>query len=132
MLTPLSVVKLMQHSDIHKDLKVSDICNRFVAPIELSQYVIFVENNELRAFASIGFFSDAVSKAFRAGTHRIQVEDWNSGTNIWIVDVLAPFGHARQITSGARTLLCDIGCKGQKISFRRNYGGRIRYSGALI
>lgn len=132
MLTPLSVVELMQHSKVHNNLNVSDICRRFVAPIKLSQYVIYAEGDNLKAFASIGFFSDAVSEGFTAGTHRIQVEDWNSGTNIWIVDVLAPFGHARQITSGARTLLCDMGCRGQKISFRRNYGGRIRYSGALI
>ena len=132
MLTPLSVVELMQHSKVHDKLNVSDICRRFVAPIKLSQYVIYAEGDELKAFASIGFFSDAVSEGFTAGTHRIKEEDWNSGNNIWLVDVLAPFGHARQITRSVRTLLYGKGYKGHRINFRRNYGGSLRFSGVSL
>jgi cytolysin-activating lysine-acyltransferase len=132
MLTPLSVVKLMQHSDVHKNLGVSDICRRFIPPIELSQYVIYAEGDDLKAFASIGFFSDRVSDGFKAGTHKIQAEDWNSGPNIWLADVIAPFGHARQITRSVRTLLCGKGYKGHRINFRRNYGGSLRFSGVPL
>lgn len=133
MQVPLSaVIQLMEYSDIHRKLSVPDICRRLIAPMELTQFVVCVEDNRLKAFVTVGFFSDSVSKAFRSGTHTIQKEDWNSGSNVWLVDLVAPFGHARQITSGLRTALCGKGYKGCKINFRRNYSGKIRYSGVVI
>ena len=48
------------------------------------------------AYVSWAFLSEEAEETFVA-TQNIAPKDWNSGDNLWIVDVLTPFGGTSKV-----------------------------------
>lgn len=44
------------------------------------------------AFASWAWLSDETQEEFRLGRRLLEPEDWRAGKNLWIVEIIAPFG----------------------------------------
>lgn len=123
----------MERSKIHQNWTVSDLARLIYPPVQLGMVAhVTTSAGKLVGFGTVGLFSDEVSEGFRSGTLKLRFEDWKSGKIPWLVDVVAPFGHARLVTSLVRAKLRDSGYKGQYIHFRRNYGGEIRFSRAML
>lgn len=57
-------------------------------------------------FATWAHLSDEVSREFadRDPSH-LPVGDWNEGANLWIMDFVAPWGHARPLANALNTAL---------------------------
>lgn len=127
-----AVVDLMARSRLHQSYTVLDMQRLVVPPIELRQRSYVVDRGAVVAWGSWAFFNDRVEKGFIDATRKIQSWDWPSPGNIWLVDAIAPYGHARQLTSLIRAKLRETGHQGEYIYFRRTVDGNRRYSKALL
>lgn len=124
---------LMDRSPVHRTWRVHDLLRLIYPPAHLGQVVLVTDKHgRLAGFGTIGFFSDEVAEGYRTGTRSIGHDDWKSGDEPWLVDVVAPNGAARHVTRLVRAKLCEMGYKGRYIHFRRNYGGRLRFSRAML
>ncbi len=70
-------------------------------PIILGQFFMLPDGS---AFATWGFFSAHIAQGWVDRTHRIKAEDWRSGNELWMVDLVAPFGNVRQLIRELRKI----------------------------
>lgn len=54
------------------------------------------------AFFSWAKVSDAVDARIRGGNLRIAPHEWNSGSHLWMVDMVAPFGNLNELLTDIR------------------------------
>lgn len=127
------MLDLTLKSPIHAKWLLEDCYRLFTPPLELGQYVTAQEGSELVGFATYGKLSDEATYAFTHGTRKLQPEDWCSGSTIWLIDCIAPFGHATVVTRLLREHLRAQGHIGEGILYRRKYSdGRVRISRSQI
>lgn len=81
----------------HRKRTLADISGYFEPPIRLNQYRIFRSDNFARAGITWAGLSHDAEKRFAVDHTHLHPEDWNSGTSVWLVDFLSPFGHVDQI-----------------------------------
>ncbi len=71
--------------------------------LRLNQYKIFRSKGFPRAFVTWAGLSPEVELEFAIEQKMIAPETWNGGEEIWIIDLVAPFGHADQIQDMIKT-----------------------------
>ena len=116
------VVLLMNDSGLHENWSANDIFNIIRPPLLLNQYVTHRENGLLVGFGTWAFMDDRSWDDFLSGSRRVEFRDFISGDNAVLVDIIAPKGHGRFITSGIRKSLVKQGYKGKIIRYVRYYG----------
>jgi cytolysin-activating lysine-acyltransferase len=103
------VAWLMSQSPLHKQLFISDLEWLVMTPVLLQQFRLFYDDNKPIGVAFWATASDEVAGMLAAGTTnasrdpgearsatpvRMRPHDWKSGEQLWIVEVIAPFGGA--------------------------------------
>jgi len=87
---------VMMHSPLHRHLFVQDLEWLLVPPIGLRQFRLWRRDNLPVAFAAWALLSDEAEARYRggmeAGTRRLAPADWRSGENVWLIDLVCPFG----------------------------------------
>lgn len=83
---------LMQHSAAHKHLFITDIDWMLVPPVALEQYRLWKRDNLPVAFATWGYLSPDAESRLLTGVRNVTESDWNSGEQLWLMDLIAPFG----------------------------------------
>lgn len=128
------VLDLMTRSARHRTFSVADVERLILPPMLADQAVVLAENGErIVAFGSIGLLTDEAAGGYAEGTRKLQPGDWNAGDQVWLIDAIAPHGHARQLTTAIRSLARERGHAGRHIHFRRTYSdGTSRISKALL
>ncbi len=96
------VTWLMMNSPPHKHLFIADLEWLTAPAIALKQFRIFRKNNTPIAFASWGYLSEEVAGRLSKGGKRLKPADWKSGKELWLIDLIAPFGGQEQIISELR------------------------------
>ena len=43
-------------------------------------------------FSSWALLSDKISEGYKEGTYNLRPNDWNTGDNLWLINVLCPKG----------------------------------------
>lgn len=127
-----AAVALMAASPLHERWIVRDISRLMMPPLHLGQYVCVWDMGRMVALATWASLTDEAAQGYVSGQRRLQPEDWNGGHDLWLIDAIAPWGHARQVTSLVRATLRDRGHKGHKIRFRRNYGDARRFAEVML
>lgn len=127
-----AVVDLMSWSPVHRPWTVADIERLVVPPIQLQQRCFVVDQGALVAWGSWAWLSREAEEGYFDGTRKLQANDWQSGLGLWLVDAIAPFGHARQLTSLIRSTLRSRGKENWYIHFIRTANGKRRFSKALL
>ena len=59
------------------------------------------------------------SENYERGSVHITGQDFVGGNNLWIVEVIMPFGNVRAMLSESRKYLISLYGKGTQIKFRR-------------
>lgn len=128
------VLDIMARSPRHRGYSIADIERLILPPMLTDQCIILAdENANVCAFGSVAFFTEDVAQAYIAQERKIQPGDWNAGESPWLIDAIAPFGHARELTTAIRNLAREHGHAGRHIRFRRTYAdGSSRISKALL
>ncbi|MDD4950696.1 toxin-activating lysine-acyltransferase [Sulfuricurvum sp.] len=79
-------------------------------PIILDQCRLYTRNQIPFAFITWALVSDDVQKRLLSGEPKIAPHEWQSGSNIWLIDVITPFGQTDETLLEATALF-----PGQKV-----------------
>jgi cytolysin-activating lysine-acyltransferase len=86
------VVWLMSHSPAHKNLFISDMDWLVMLPVMHKQFRLFKDGDKPFAFATWALLDEEAEKRVMAGQARLRPTDWRSGSKLWLIDIVAPFG----------------------------------------
>jgi cytolysin-activating lysine-acyltransferase len=96
------LVSLLLCSPMHRRYLVNDIGAVFFPPIHLNQFRIYRSKDRVIGFVTWAFVSEEVERQYLSGSYNMKPQDWNCGERIWIIDFMAPFGHAKSIIHDLR------------------------------
>jgi len=94
-----NVLWLYMQSDSHKHYFVQDLESRALPPIMKDQCKLYLQTKAgglPMAYVSWAYLSEDAEKVYCA-TQKIAPKDWKSGDNLWLIDVLTPFGGNERI-----------------------------------
>jgi cytolysin-activating lysine-acyltransferase len=63
-----------------------------MTPVMLKQFRMFYDKDKPIGVVFWGTVSDDVAARLAEGTSKLRPQDWKSGDNLWVVEVIAPFG----------------------------------------
>ncbi len=107
------VTWLCQHSPLHQRYPVGMFLDRIVASIEINQFRYFENDHGTPiAFCNWAHLSKDLLDQALEGDLAFQRQDWKSGSYFFIPEMIAPFGHCRQVV---RDLRQNIVPKDQKV-----------------
>ena len=118
------ILALMNQSRLHKKWYVEDVFNIILPPFENGQCIIVREENKIVGFGTWAYMSNSSLDDFLNGKRKIGPQDFNSGNNIALVDIIAPYGHGKEIAFKIRHRLVELGHWGKKIKYVRYYQGK--------
>ena len=113
------MVWLMGHSRHHASYKVSDIYRLILPAIANYQYRVWDGENNPQGFMIWAWLTDEASKNYERGSVHITGQDFVGGNNLWIVELVMPFGNAKQMMFEARKHLISLYGKGTILHGRR-------------
>jgi hemolysin-activating ACP:hemolysin acyltransferase len=87
---------LMSLSRYHRHRPLAQIHASLDIPLRLSQYRILRSDDYPRAFFTWAGLDHAAETHFAVDRMPLRKEQWNSGASLWVVDLVAPFGHLDQ------------------------------------
>jgi cytolysin-activating lysine-acyltransferase len=97
------IASLMISSDLHINYRLKDIRDIFMPAVDTNQFRIYHNKNGFPVgFICWAFLSEKIDKLYGEGKYKLKPTDWNSGKNFWIIELIAPFGHGKQIISELR------------------------------
>ena len=91
------IVWLMSQSQVHKSFFISDLEWFVMTPVILKQFRLFYDKDKPIGVVFWGRVSDEVEQRLAQGTSKLRPQDWKSGDNLWVVEVIAPFGGAEEM-----------------------------------
>jgi len=91
------VTSLLMCSDLHRKYLVNDIAAVFLLPIDLDQFRIYKVKDDPIALVTWAYLTEETEKKYLTGNYSLRREDWRAGDRIWLIDLLAPFGHLKQV-----------------------------------
>ena len=83
---------LMTQSPRHKSVRLSDLEWLLMPAILLRQFRMFYQGDRPVGVALWALADDLVAKRIDANDRRLTAVEWKSGTNMRIIDIVAPFG----------------------------------------
>lgn len=81
---------------------VSELEWRVLPALALQQAKLYFREEAPVAFASWARLSDTAAARYQRAPHQLAPEDWRSGSQVWLVDVLAPFGNGQEVLKDLR------------------------------
>ena len=97
------ITSLMLASNLHKKYLIDDIGAMFLPAIHLNQFRIYKnKTGDPIAIVTWAYLSDEIESEFKTGQRNLSLQDWQSGNNGWVIDFIAPFGHAKQVIKDLR------------------------------
>jgi cytolysin-activating lysine-acyltransferase len=90
---------LMTQSPRHKAILIGDLEWLLMPAILLRQFRIFYKGEQPVGVALWALVDDLVARRIDAGETRLAAVEWKSGSNMRIIDVIAPFGGEAEMRS---------------------------------
>ena len=85
-------VWLMTKSVPHRHWEIGMVDDLLLEPIRQKQFKLYMKEHVPQAFVSWAMMSDESEEFFIQSLSTLRQKDWSSGDNLWIMDILAPFG----------------------------------------
>jgi cytolysin-activating lysine-acyltransferase len=112
---------LAMRSDHHRRMSVATLREAIEPPILLGQYHVFRFDGIPRGLFTWGLLGPQAEERLVSG-EGLAAEDWRSGPNLWIVDLMSPY---RGLASGmVRWIMTPGNLVQRRFHFRRLSGGR--------
>lgn len=93
---------LYARDSMRKHMFVGDIDWALLPPIVLDQCRLYTKDKLPYAFVTWALVNDMVDQRLRGGVPKIAPHEWQSGPHIWLIDVVAPFGHTDEVIEDLR------------------------------
>jgi cytolysin-activating lysine-acyltransferase len=100
---------LMTQSPRHKAILLGDLEWLLMPPILLRQFRIFYQGEQPVGVALWALVDDLVAKRIDAGDKRLAAVEWKSGSNMRIVEIVAPFGGEAEMREQTRKIIRSNG-----------------------
>lgn len=78
---------------------INDIEWRVLPTVSLGQCKLYMKGKAPLAYVSWAMVNDEVEQRFLAGHMKLAPSEWSSGDNIWLIDVVSPFGGVKEIVA---------------------------------
>ncbi|WP_320174768.1 toxin-activating lysine-acyltransferase [Maridesulfovibrio sp.] len=91
------VTALMMDSPVHEYFFLSDMKWLVVPPVRLRQFRIFRKDGMPFAYVCWASVNEQTEARLKAGHVKLRPDEWNNGDNLWLVDLVAPFGGAEEV-----------------------------------
>ena len=97
------IVWLMTQSPVHKQLFIGDLEWFCMPAILLEQFRIFYGPQSPAAVALWASVSDDTQARLMAGGYKLRPDEWKNGDNLWLIELVAPFGAQDEIITDLKT-----------------------------
>ncbi len=87
------IVWLMQNSPLHRQVLIAELEWMVIQPMMLNQYRIHRKEKKPVGVVFWAKVDDEVHERLKQGAFKLRPNEWQSGENYWIIDVLAPLGN---------------------------------------
>ncbi|MCK6393946.1 toxin-activating lysine-acyltransferase [Zoogloea sp.] len=87
---------LMLQRSATRNILLSELEWRILPAMVLDQVRLHMQKEAPIAFITWAKLSASAAERYREPPHHLAPSDWKSGENIWIIDVVAPFGGAAE------------------------------------
>lgn len=92
-------------------------------PIRLRQIqFLFSDEGRPLGFATWAYVTSETAHRLRSGAAPT-IEDWNDGDQLWMMDVVAPYGHVRELSAKVR---CRLSFRDGSFYYSDARNGRLR------
>ena len=109
------ILLLSQYSPLHQRYLISEWQQRIMPSFELNQFCYYEdEHGRPIAFCNSAFVSEQIRDELLSGVREISPSDWRSGQQIYIPEMIAPFGHGREVVNDLRRRVF-LPWQGQKV-----------------
>ncbi len=98
-----AIVQLMMYSPLHRQYTVSEIEQRFMPSLVHNQFRYYSIDGSPIGFVNWAWIDDAIEPQYQTGKYELRFDEWKGGAHLWFPEMIAPFGHARQIAKDLRT-----------------------------
>lgn len=92
-----AMMYLSSLTSVHRNRMLFQTVYTFETPLRLGQYHIFRQNGFPRGFVTFAGLSNQAERRFALKGEALKPEDYTSGSSFWLIDLVAPFGHIRQM-----------------------------------
>lgn len=96
------VTWLMMQQSASRHTLISELEWRVLPALMLDQAKLYLKDDAPIAFVSWARLSEAAAQRYRTAPHQLTMTDWTSGDQIWLIDVLTPFGGAQDVLKDLR------------------------------
>lgn len=97
------IVWLMTQSPVHKQLFIGDLEWFCMPAILLEQFRVFYGPQSPAAVALWASVSDDTEARLMAGGYKLRPDEWRNGENLWLIELVAPFGAQDEIMTDLRS-----------------------------
>jgi len=114
-------IELFRQSKWHKDYNVEDIYRYLVSPIEHNRIRFYYEYDKPIGLVTWCWLSKEDGKKFLDNNYYITDKDYVSDKDeeLWGIELLAPYGNARQVMRLIRKEHADVYRRSEKVNWRR-------------
>tara|TARA_A100001015_G_scaffold317899_1_gene436097 strand:+ start:411 stop:887 length:477 start_codon:yes stop_codon:yes gene_type:complete len=91
------ITYVLMSSNLHRKYLIDDIGLVFLPALDLNQFRIYKVRQEPVALITWAFMSKEIESKFLTGDYTLHPDEWKSGDQAWVIDFLAPFGHAKEV-----------------------------------
>jgi cytolysin-activating lysine-acyltransferase len=96
------VTWLLMSNPMTRHTLLSECEWRLLPALVLDQIKLYLQDEKPVAFVTWARLSDSVAERYRLAPHHLSGSDWSSGDQVWIVDVVTPFGGAQDVLKDLR------------------------------
>jgi cytolysin-activating lysine-acyltransferase len=124
---------LCSHSDWHRDYTVSEFQRYFLYPLIHNKIMIYHEDQKPVGLVTWCFLPEDIGTEFLDGLYDLDQEDYlaEDGEEMWAVEFIAPFGHARHVMRHIRETSKQRYGPKRIVNWRRLARPDIRHKGVL-
>jgi cytolysin-activating lysine-acyltransferase len=124
------IVKICHDSDANLNWTLADVCRIFVPPTLMGSYRIFYHRNELEsipvAFCTWAWLDQESDNSIRINFIDPLPTAWDSGENLWIIDLVSTTGHTKKIAKYLRECVFRGAPGGWAWALRRDNTSKVR------
>lgn len=93
---------LMMQQTATRHTLLSELEWRVMPALVLEQAKLYMREDSPIAYVSWATLSEPVAQRYATAPHQLTASDWQSGDQVWIVDLFVPFGGAQEVMNDLR------------------------------
>lgn len=84
------LLEILMWSPIHRKWSLEGIVRCFWPPIILGQYLCHLKDGHVVSLLTWANLTEEAAAGYISGKRLLQPDDWNAGTQLWFIDMIAP------------------------------------------